>query len=267
MLLVADIGNTQTVIGIYGSVDDEELTAGWRIATDKTNATGDVRAKLFSLMQESLIATSEIDQAVIASVVPSLGDVWVELIESMFNVGAVRCDADVSMRAGLFETDYPVPAEIGADRVADAIAVRYLYGRSAFVVDFGTATNIEIIDDKGMFVGGIIAPGMMTGATAMFAHATKLAAPDLEGEITAVGYNTEQAIRSGIVLGEAVRADGLVMRAAEELSGRMAPLDECTVIAPGGLAGLIAEHSAVITDVRRDLTLVGLRLLAKEVLD
>ena len=80
MLLVADIGNTQTVIGIYGSVDDEELTAGWRIATDKTNATGDVRAKLFSLMQESLIATSEIDQAVIASVVPSLGDVWVELI-------------------------------------------------------------------------------------------------------------------------------------------------------------------------------------------
>ena len=151
--------------------------------------------------------------------------------------------------------------------MADAIAVRYLYGRSAFVVDFGTATNIEIIDDKGMFVGGIIAPGMMTGATAMFAHATKLAAPDLEGEITAVGYNTEQAIRSGIVLGEAVRADGLVMRAAEELSGRMAPLDECAVIATGGLAGLIAEHSAVITDVRRDLTLVGLRLLAKEVLD
>lgn len=267
MLLVADIGNTQTVIGIYGSFDDDELKVGWRIATEKTNATGDIRAKLFALMQESRISSSDIDHAVIASVVPALGDVWVALIESMFHVEAIRCCADIATRAGLFDTDYPNPSEIGADRVADAIAMRNLYGASAFVVDFGTATNIEIIDKDGMFVGGIIAPGMMTGATAMFAQATKLAAPDLEGEITAVGYNTEQAIRSGIVLGEAVRADGLVMRAAEELRDRMDPLSECAVVATGGLACLIAEHSRVITDVRRDLTLVGLRLLAKEVFE
>lgn len=266
MLLVADIGNTQTVIGIYESPHAEQLSVSWRIATDKTNATGDIRAKLYSLMCEGGIESAAIDSAVIASVVPVLGMMWVQVIKSMFGVDAITCCAAIASEVGLFEADYPNPDEIGADRVADAIAMRHLYEGPAFVVDFGTATNIEIIDVAGRFVGGIIAPGMMTGASAMFAHATKLAATDLTGEVHAVGHNTDEAIRSGIVLGEAARADGLVLRAIDELGDRVGGISACTVVATGGLAGLIAEHSRVITDVREDLTLVGLRLLAQELL-
>ncbi len=266
MLLVVDIGNTQTLIGIYSTPSSERCEVSWRIATDKKDAQGDVRVKLFALMLEANIEASSIDATAIASVVPYLADLWMDVISSMFGVSAIRCTSELAMQAGLFTTDYPTPSEIGADRVADAIATKSLYGSSAFVVDFGTATNIEIIDRRGMFVGGIIAPGMMTSANAMFSQATKLAAVDLEERVSAVGYNTDEAVRCGIVLGEAVRADGLVLRAHEQLQDRMDPIDECAVVATGGLARLVAEQSRVITDVREDLTLVGLRLLAKAIL-
>lgn len=141
--------------------------------------------------------------------------------------------------------------------MADAVAARELFGSPVIVVDFGTATNIEVVDKQGRFLGGIIAPGVQTGAAALFSHATRLAAIDLIDPHHAIGRNTEEALQAGIVYGEADRADGLVRRVVEEL-GYDAP-----VVATGGLAP-IAGCSRTITAVQPDLTLVGLRLVYAE---
>ena len=171
-------------------------------------------------------------------------------------MSTVVCSAKTA--GSLFDADYPNPREIGSDRVADAVAARELFGAPVIVVDFGTATNIEVVDKQGRFLGGIIAPGVQTGASALFSHATRLAAIDLVDPRHAIGRNTEEALQAGIVYGEADRADGLVRRVAEEL-GYDAP-----VVATGGLAPLIAEHSRTISAVQPDLTLVGLRLVYAE---
>ena len=177
-------------------------------------------------------------------------------MQDLAGVSTVVCSAKTA--GSLFDADYPNPREIGSDRVADAVAARELFGAPVIVVDFGTATNIEVVDKQGRFLGGIIAPGVQTGASALFSHATRLAAIDLVDPRHAIGRNTEEALQAGIVYGEADRADGLVRRVVEEL-GYDAP-----VVATGGLAPLIAEHSRTISAVQPDLTLVGLRLVYAE---
>jgi len=149
------------------------------------------------------------------------------------------------------------PQEIGADRVADVVAAAALYGAPVVVVDLGTATNIEVLDKEGFFVGGIIAPGVQTSAQALFARASRLAAIDLVAPEAPIGVSTETAIQSGIVLGEADRIDGLVRRIFTQLGY------EATVVATGGLASLVAEHSSVIQHVNSELTVEGLRLIAE----
>ena len=163
------------------------------------------------------------------------------------------CNAEAA--GDLFKTTYDNPSEIGADRVADAVAARAIYGVPVVVVDFGTATNMEVIDDEGRFVGGVIAPGMETSAAALFAHATKLAATELVDPHTAIGRTTTEAIQAGIVYGEAARVDGIVKRIFAQL-GYEAP-----VVATGGLATRVAEFSETITDTNSELTLEGLRLI------
>ena len=159
-------------------------------------------------------------------------------------------------QGGLFRTDYPAPHEIGADRIADAVAAKERYGAPVVVVDFGTATNIEVTDRDGNFVGGVIAPGVETSAAALYSHATRLAAIELADPHQAIGTSTETAIQAGIVYGEADRVDGLVRRIFAQL-GYEAP-----VVATGGLATCVAELSATITHVDPELTLEGLRLIA-----
>lgn len=265
MLLVADIGNTQTVIGVYDICSEADPAAAWRISTEKRATADDIKSKLHSLFGIAGIDASSISHAAFASVVPSLSDEWARLIEDVFGVEPIKCSAKSASEYGLFSADYPNPSEIGADRVADAIAIRYLYGSPAIVVDFGTATNIEVLDSSGSFVGGVIAPGIMTGADALFSHATRLAAIDFDSVGPVVGKSTDQAVCSGIIYGEAARVDGLLRRIIAEqgfTSGKDGAA--CSVVATGGLAGLVAEYSEMITDVRPDLTLVGLRLLAEK---
>lgn len=257
MLLAVDIGNTQTVFGLYESAGSGHPRHMWRLATYKQDAKDDVSVKLRSLLGAAGVEPGAIRSAALASVVPSLTRAWTEAIHALDGTRVRICTAEAAHRAGLFDADYPNPREIGADRVADAIAARELYGAPAVVVDFGTATNIEVIDREGRFLGGIIAPGVETGAGALFAHATRLAAIDMRAPEHAIGTSSDEAMRSGIVLGEAARVDGLVKRMFDEL-GYVAP-----VVATGGLASLIAPHSATITDVLPELTLEGLRLLAQ----
>lgn len=252
MLLAVDIGNTQTVAGVYQGSD---LACMWRLATNPASTADELRVTLLPLFEAAGLSLGDVDRAAVASVVPQLTDAWRRAIRDGAGAEALTCSAETA--GGLFKASYPNPHEIGADRVADAVAARALYGAPVVVVDFGTATNIEVIDAEGRFIGGIIAPGVETGASALFSHATRLAAVDMRAPESVIGTSSDEAMRSGIILGEAARVDGLVERIAAHL-GRPAP-----VVATGGLAPLIAPHSQAITDVLPELTLEGLRRLAQ----
>lgn len=250
MLLAIDVGNTQTAIGVYRG---EKLVSLWRIATGKHQTSDELRVTLAPLLASDGLDATEVRGAALASVVPQLTEAWVEAIRRLTGKDALVCTA--ASAGGLFSADYANPAEIGADRVADAVAARALYGAPAVVVDFGTATNIEVIDRSGAFIGGVIAPGVDTSAQALFSRATRLAAIELVDPHTAIGGSTDQAIQAGIVYGEADRVDGLVRRIFAQL-GYEAP-----VVATGGLAARVAAHSSTITETNPELTLEGLRLI------
>ena len=249
-LLAIDVGNTQTVLGIY---DGEVLLHMWRVATNKADTSDELRLKLLPLLASEQLATHDLDGAALASVVPALTVAWKMAIERMLGVPPLICTAETARP--LFQTDYRNPSEIGADRVADAVAAKALYGAPVVVVDFGTATNIEVVDCDGKFAGGVIAPGMETSALALFQRATKLAGTELADPHTAIGGNTVQAIQAGIVYGEADKVDGLVRRIFAQLGY------ETPVIATGGLAHRVATLSSTITCVNSELTLEGLRLI------
>ncbi len=253
MLLVIDVGNTHTVIGVFRG---SELVQRWRMATNKLHTADELRLKLQPLLASAELSAQDLDGACIASVVPKLTDAWGEAAFVLLGVMPVICNARAA--GALFETDYPNPSEIGADRVADAVGAKALYGSPVVTVDFGTATNMEVIDKDGKFVGGVIAPGIDTSASALTERATKLGAIDFADPHTAIGRNTAEAMQVGIVYGEADRVDGIVNRIFDQL-GYRAP-----VIATGGLAYRVAKISSTITDTNPDLTLEGLRLVYNE---
>ena len=225
----------------------------WRVATSKTDTSDELRMKVRPLLFMEGVDASEVDGAAIASVVPALTSAWCQALERLIGVEPVVCNAVAA--DGLFEADYDYPNEIGADRIADAVAAKALYGAPVIVVDFGTATNLEVINREGRFVGGIIAPGLETSAKALFSHATKLPAIELADPGSAIGKNTVHAMQSGIVYGEADRVDGFVTRVFDEL-GYTAP-----VVATGGLATTMAPLCHTVTMTNPELTLEGLRLV------
>lgn len=252
MLLAVDIGNTQTVAGVYQGSD---LACMWRLATNPASTADELRVTLLPLFEAAGLSLGDVDRAAVASVVPQLTDAWRRAIRDGSGAEALTCSAEAA--GGLFKASYPNPHEIGADRVADAVAARARYGEPVVVVDFGTATNIEVIDADGFFVGGIIAPGLQTSAQTLFARGAQLPAISLTAPDDPIGVSTVTAMQSGIVLGEVDRVDGLVRRIFDQLGYAG------TVVATGGLAPLIAPHSQVITQVDGELTLEGLRLIAE----
>lgn len=250
MLLAIDVGNTQTVLGLY---EGDKLIHMWRVATNKHHTSDELRIKVKPLFESEGIDAQHVDGAVLASVVPALTEAWHAAMLAMLKRPPMVVDA--VMAGDLFKTKYAHPAEVGSDRVADAVAALSLFGPPCVVVDFGTATNIEVIDRDGYFIGGVIAPGVETSANALFSRATKLAAIDLVDPKTAIGGSTEEAIQAGIVYGESDRVDGLLRRIFKQLGY------QTRVIATGGLAGSVARLSETITEVVPELTLEGLRLI------
>lgn len=252
MLLAVDIGNTQTAIGLYRASLLERM---WRIKTNRCDTADELLLKIASLIRLEGLSLGDVTLASLASVVPQLTESWMRALANGAGVETVVCTAE---NAGeLFKCKYPNPCEIGADRIADAVAAVEAYGSPVVVADFGTATNVEVIDSDGFFLGGIIAPGIQTSAQALFSHGARLSTVDLRSPMNAIGDSTEEALRSGIVLGEAERIDGLARRVFKQL-GYEAP-----VVATGGLASLVAKHSAVISHVNPELTIEGLRLIAE----
>lgn len=252
MLLAVDVGNTETVIGVY---QGPQLVASWRIPTMRNDTPDDICARLHSLMEMSGVDRAGIHHGALSSVVPRLKAIWAQAVERLAGAHLILCTAESA--GELFEADYPHPEEIGADRIADAVACKAKYGVPCVVVDFGTATNMEVIDERGAFIGGIIAPGLQTSASTLFAHGAQLSSVDLAAPECAIGRNTREALKSGIMYGEADRVDGLIRRIFEELGY------EARVVATGGLASQVADLSCCIDIVDPDLTLEGLRLISE----
>ncbi|MCL1880433.1 MAG: type III pantothenate kinase [Actinomycetia bacterium] len=253
MLLTVDIGNTQTVIGLF---DGAELRAHWRVATLLTDTADTLAVQLKQLFALDQLDYEAVSAVTYCCVVPALAEPWRKA--ALRISGTEAWGIRGGMEVGGLSIALANPYEIGADRIADAVAAVALYGAPVIVVDFGTATNIEVIDKDACFVGGIIAPGLATSAQALFKAAARLSNISIEVPKKVIGKNTQQAVRSGLTYGEIDRIDGLVQRVFDELGYRP------YVVATGGLSAQVSALSRYIDVVNNNLTLQGLRLLYEQ---
>ena len=249
MLLALDIGNTAITIGVF---DGEKIRARWSIATDVENLVDEYAILLLNLLQTEELHASDITEAVLGSVVPSLTPVFQEVCRRYFKVTPLVVDPGI--RTGI-RILYDSPRDVGADRVIDAVAAIKLYGPPLIIVDFGTATVFDAISREGDYVGGAIAPGIGISLEALFGRTAKLPRIELERPKNAIGKTTVNAMQSGIVFGYVGLVEGVIARMKKELQG------DAKVIATGGYAPLIARETPVIQEVNVDLTLIGLRLI------
>ena len=249
MILAVDIGNTQTVLGL---VLDGRLDGSWRISTDATLTADEIRVKLGGLLALQGSSWGDVERLVIASVVPVLTVAYEQLALDATRVPPLVVGPGV--KTGL-RIAYDNPHEVGADRIANALAAVDAHGAPVLIVDFGTATTLDVVDASGAYLGGAIAPGVETSAEALFRRAARLSAVELEAPTRVIGRTTRESVQAGLVLGEALMVDGLVRRAWTELGS------ECPVVATGGLAGRMAPLCETVTDVDPDLTLKGLVLV------
>lgn len=247
MLLAIDVGNTNTVFGFY---KEGEWNPVWRLATRAEATPHDWLAALRSLSLPDELHPS---RALCASVVPTADGALAEAIQVHYNLPLAFVSPQSVKR---IRVEYEPPTAVGADRIANAIAVRELYGAPAVVVDFGTATTFDAVTEDA-YVGGAILPGPVLSMEALFHRTAKLPRVAIEPPEHAIGRTTTESIQSGLVLGYASAIDGMVTRIIGELGGR------ALVVATGGLAPMFAPLCTTIESVNPNLTLEGLRLLAE----
>ncbi len=253
MLLAIDVGNTNTVIGLF---KDGVLRARWRLASDSTRTADEYGILIRELCGQSGVDVGHINGVVVASVVPALTSAVESMSENVFDVEPVVVGPDVDLGIVI---DYEDPREVGPDRLANAVAALHIAEGAAVVVDFGTATTVDAVTADGHYLGGAIAPGLLTSAENLFRKAALLHRVALDPPASAIGRSTEQSLRSGIVFGAAGQVDEIVGRVLEEWG------ETPRVIATGGLAERIALFSKRIEVVEPDLTLLGLSLIYKRV--
>lgn len=246
MLLTIDVGNTNTVLGMF---DGEELNASWRIKTDSRTTADEIALTFRGLLEDH----SPVTGIALCSTVPAvLREMRVMLAKYFADVETVIVEPGT-------KTGVPVltdnPKEVGTDRIVNTVAAFALYGGPSIVVDFGTSTNLDVVSAKGEFIGGALAPGIEISLDALAQRAAALRKVELVRPRAAIGKNTVEALQSGALYGFAGQVDGMVERISEEL-------DEVTaVIATGGLASIVIGESRTITHHEPDLTLIGLRLV------
>jgi len=249
MLLVADIGNTNCVLGVF---KDRQLLIDWRIAT-RTDQTADeygiLIRHLFSLSSFNI---QDITDIIIACVVPNVLPVMQEMFERYLGITPLVVEPGIKTGIQILVDN---PREVGADRIVNAVAAYHQYGGPTIVVDFGTATTFDVISRKGDYLGGAITPGITISMEALFHEAAKLPRVELIKPRSVIGKNTVHSIQSGVIYGYVSLIDGMVNRIKKELG------EEAFVAATGGLAGLIAPISETIRDVDPFLTLKGLQLI------
>jgi len=251
MLLVVDVGNTNTVLGLY---DGTDLVHDFRVESSKGRTLDEYHVLLRSLLQVAEIDRDEVGAAIIASVVPALTEITESAIALAFGLEPMVVGPGI--RTGM-PILYENPREVGADRIVNAVAAYEQVKCAVVVVDFGTATTFDCISPKGEYIGGVIAPGIQISADALFARAAKLPRVEIAKPTKVVGRNTVGSMQSGIVYGYVGLVDGMVDRIRAELGYHTA------VIATGGLARLVQPESRTIERVEEYLTLEGLRILYK----
>jgi len=249
MLLLMNINNTNTMLGLY---QNEEWIASWRIASDRAKLPDEYAMLLKNLFDFEGLYWENISGVALASVVPPLTTSFVEMCQRFLNRDPLVVTHDIKTGVKVL-TDYP--AEVGADRILNALATHRLHGSPAIVVDFGTATTFDAVSAEGDYLGGAIAPGLGIAAEALFSRTANLPRIELVAPPKAIGRNTIHCMQSGLVLGYIGLIEGLVTRIREELGG------QARVIGTGGLAPLLAKETNIIETVDQMLTLEGLRLM------
>jgi type III pantothenate kinase len=245
VLLAVDVGNTQTVLGLY---EGERVVEHWRLATERTR-TGDELGVLLT----GLLDVDAVDGICLASTVPTLVREWERVAERW--VEAPLLSVGPGVKTGI-QIRYDDPREVGPDRIVNSVAAKERYGAPVIVVDFGTSTNFDVVSPEGDYVGGVLAPGIEISMDALFARAARLVKVDFVAPAAVIGKTTVAGLQSGLVYGFAGQVDGIVGRIRAELEAPDAP-----VVGTGGLAELIAPHTATIVRVDPFLTLEGLRLV------
>ena len=248
-LLAVDAGNTNVVVGAY---EGSKLLATWRTATEANKTEDELAITLDALLAREDLSLDDVDALVLGSVVPPLTMSFTRLAERYLDRPALVIGPGVKTGVRLRVDN---PAEVGADRIANTLAAHSRYGGPAIVVDFGTTTNFDIVSAEGDFLGGAFAPGLEVSAESLFGRAARLFRVPLTPPPNAIGKNTADCLRSGIVFGYVGLVEGLLARLIAELPATP------KVLATGGLAATIAPLARGIERVDEDLTLEGLRLL------
>jgi type III pantothenate kinase len=250
MLLAIDIGTTNTVLGVF---EGEKLERSWRIKTDARSTADELAHTYRGLLTDHVITGT----AACSTVPAALRELRSMLSIYYPDLPTVLVEPGVRTGVGL---QYENPKELGADRIVNTLAAHHLVGaRPAIVVDFGTTTNFDVVNERGDFLGGALAPGIEISLDALAARAAQLRKVELVEPRGPIGKNTVEALQSGILYGFAGQVDGLVRRISAELApGETSSIE---VIATGGLAPLLIQHCETVTRHEPDLTLLGLRLI------
>jgi type III pantothenate kinase len=254
MILAFDVGNTETVLGLF---QDGDLLDHWRVSTHPERTVDEFGLLVRALVRESGFDADDITAAAIGSVVPQMTAVAAESCERHLGSRVLVVDAATPLPIRL---DVEEPLSVGADRVVNTLAAAHLFQRDTIVVDLGTATTFDCITGDGVFVGGVIAPGVRTGAETLVRHTAKLPRVDLQAPPAVIGRRTETSLRSGIFHSAVEAIDGIVRRIRQEWQR-----PDAFVVATGGLASVLAPHCATVDRVEPFITLEGLRLALQHV--
>jgi type III pantothenate kinase len=249
MLLAIDVGNTNTVVGLF---QGSELKASWRVRTVEDATADEYWVVLRNLLMLVEVDASQIGGVIIACVVPSLTRALEELCRHYIKRAPLFVGPGI--KTGM-PIRYDNPKEVGADRIVNAVAAYERYRSELIAVDFGTATTFDYINRAGEYEGGLIAPGVRISAEALFHQASKLFRVELAAPPRVIAKDTASAIQSGIVFGYASMVDGILVRMFEELGSRP------KVVATGGLAHVIVPETSLVDEIQDDLTMEGLRIL------
>ena len=248
MLLTIDVGNTNIVIGGY---DGEKLVSSWRVNTDADRTTDEYAVLLDGLLHYAQRSLADVSGVVLCSVVPALTSTFEDLAEQYCHTQPIVVGPGTRTHVKIL---YENPREVGADRIANAVAALHLYGGPAIVIDFGTATTFDALSADGEYLGGAIAPGLTISADALFQRAARLYRVELKRPKMAIGRNTASSIQAGLIYGYVGLIEGLIARFQQEMG-------PARVIATGGLSNVIARETTSIEIINPLLTLEGLRLI------
>ena len=249
MLLAIDVGNTNISVGIFKSKD---LICTWRISTDVSKTTDEYATLLQQIILNSGIKLTDINQACICSVVPPITATFDQLCQKYLKINPLIVGAGT--KTGI-KVIYDRPQDVGADRIVDAAAANFIYGGPCIIVDLGTATVFDAINESNEYLGGAIAPGMIVSANSLYNSTSQLKRVELHAPEFAIGKNTTSSIQSGLMFGYADLIKGMIKRFKKELG------NDAKVIATGGLANILEKEVGIIDDVNIDLTLKGLEII------